>query len=122
MINGLMEVIVYVQHMDAQVRFYRDILGFKVRFPSDLTDYSNEYWVELETGACTLALHGGGSGHAGEETAKLVFGVNDIEVARQMLLAKGVAASEIRSPAPGIMVVDAFDPEHNPFSLESRNN
>ncbi len=122
MIKGLIEVIVYVKHMDAQVRFYRDILGLKVRFPAGLVDYSSEFWVELETGSCTLALHSGRSEDIGTQIPKLVFGVDDIQAARQMLLTKGVAASEVRSPAPGILVVDAFDPELNPFSLESHNH
>ena len=122
MIQGLIEVIVYVQQMDVQVRFYRDVLGLAVRFPTGLTDYTNEFWVEMETGSCTLALHGGGSGQTKAEIPKLVFGVADIEAARVMLLEKGVKASEVRSPAPGVMVVDALDAEGNPFSVESRSH
>ena len=108
--------------MDVQVRFYRDILGLKVRFPAGLPDYTNEFWVELETGSCTLALHGGGSGKIGTETPKLVFGVEDVAAARATLLDKGVKVSEVRSPAPDVMVVDALDAEGNPFSIESRNH
>jgi catechol 2,3-dioxygenase-like lactoylglutathione lyase family enzyme len=122
MINGLIEIIVYVQQMDVQVRFYRDVLGLTVRSPAGLTDYTNEFWVELETGSCTLALHGGGHGQTGAEIPKLVFGVVDIEAARIMLLEKGVTASEVRSPAPGVMVVDALDAEGNPFSVESHGH
>ncbi|MCA0456798.1 MAG: VOC family protein [Chloroflexi bacterium] len=119
MINGLIEVIVYVRDMDKQVRFYRDVLGLAVRSPADLHDYSNEYWVELETGACTVALHGGGSGKHDADTPKIVFAVTDIHAARGVLIGRGVAASEVRSPAPGIKVVDAADAEGNPFSLEA---
>ena len=96
MINGLIEIIVYVRQMDAQVRFYRDVLGLSVRFPAGLSDYTNEFWVELDTGSCTLALHGGGTEKTGAEIPKLVFGVDDIEAARLMLLNKGVSASEVR--------------------------
>ena len=122
MIQGLIEIIVYVRQMDVQVRFYRDVLGLTVRSPTGLTDYTNEFWVELETGSCTLALHGGDTGQGGKEIPKLVFGVEDIEAARAMLLEKGVKASEVRSPAPGVMVVDALDAEGNPFSVESHSH
>ena len=59
-IGPMIEVIVYVEDMDAQVRFYRDILGLSISYPKGLIDYSNQMWVTFETGACELALHGGG--------------------------------------------------------------
>ena len=119
MINGLIEIIVYVQDMDRQVRFYRDVLGLTVRSPVGLNNYSNEFWVEIETGACMLALHGGGTGKHDQQTPKIVFGVADIVAARALLVERGVKVSEVRSPAPHIKVVDALDAEGNPFSLES---
>ena len=39
---------------------------------------------------------------------------------RDRLLAAGVEVTEIREPAPAIRVCDAFDPDGNRFSLESR--
>jgi lactoylglutathione lyase len=44
---------VTVSDMDRAVKFYRDALGFTLRFQS-------EGWTEFETGGTTLALHGGG--------------------------------------------------------------
>ena len=59
-VGELMEVILYVQDMSAQVAFYRGVLGLAVRQPQGVQDFSQVYWTELETGACVLALHAGG--------------------------------------------------------------
>jgi catechol 2,3-dioxygenase-like lactoylglutathione lyase family enzyme len=119
MINGLIEVILYVQDMAAQVAFYRDTLGLDVLYPQGLTDFSSEYWVTLDTGACVLALHGGGQGRLGQDTPKIVFGVDDIHNARTLLIERGLELGEVRPAAPGVWVCDGFDPEGNPISIES---
>jgi predicted enzyme related to lactoylglutathione lyase len=121
MVGPLMEIIIYVSNMETQVRFYRDILGLKVAQPVGMSDYSQQYWVEFDTGACTLALHGGGAMRFGDDAPKFVFQVDDTAVARENLFAKGVQVSDIRSPAPGVSVVDGWDPEGNRFSLECRS-
>ena len=64
-----MEVILYVEDMDAQVSFYRDKLGLNVKSPQDTENYSEEFWVELDSGPCTLALHAGGKRRFGEVLA-----------------------------------------------------
>ena len=79
------------------------------------------YWVELETGACTLALQAGGQRGFGADAPKIVFGVTDVAALRDELLLKGVLMGEIRSPGAGIMVCDGIDPEGNQFSVESRD-
>jgi predicted enzyme related to lactoylglutathione lyase len=113
--SGLIEVILYVQDMDAQVAFYRDNFGLRVLFPAEETDYDQEYWVTFATGACTLALR------LGQDTPKIVFGVADIDAARSDLLSRGVKVGEVRPAAPGVWVCDGFDPEGNPFSIESHD-
>ena len=118
MIVDLMEVILYVEDMNKQVAFYRDSMGLKVKEPKSIADFKHVYWVELETGACTLVLHGGGRRRLGADTPKIVFRVADIEAARRELLARGVQVGEVRSPAPGVQVCDGKDPEGNPFSIE----
>ena len=89
--KGLIEVILYVIDMDAQVRFYRDIFGLDVHYPAGLSDYRQEFWVTLDTGQCLLALHAGGLGRLGADTPKIVFGVEDIHAARRHLVEHGVA-------------------------------
>lgn len=117
MIAGLTEVILYVGDMAEAVAFYRDRLGLKIVDPH-CEDYSQEYWVVLDTGACRLCLHGGGEHRQGADAPKIVFRVEDVETARTHFLDRGVALSEVRSPAPGVLVCDGVDPSGNPFSIE----
>ncbi len=116
----LMEVILYVHDMQAQVSFYRDKLGLNVKEPQGVQDYGGVYWVEFDTGACTLGLHGGGERRMGKDAPKVVFRVADIEAARNALLERDVALSEVRSPAPDVFVCDGVGPEGNRFSIEKR--
>jgi predicted enzyme related to lactoylglutathione lyase len=117
--RGLIEIIVYVQDMNAQVAFYRDNFGLQVTYPAGLAEYGKEFWVTLDSGACLLALHAGGKQRLGEDAPKLVFGVDDIHIARDELLGRGVKVGEARSPAPGVWVCDGLDPEGNKFSIEA---
>lgn len=116
--TGVIEVILYVKDMQQQVTFYRDRLELPLLFPTGLADYSNAMWVVFDTGACKLALHGGGEHRLGQDTPMIVFGVEDIVVARATLLARGVQLQEIFSAAPGVRVCHGFDPEGNPIALE----
>lgn len=120
-IGELMEIILYVEDMNRQLSFYRDQLGFKVVNPQESADYGKEFWVELDTGSCSLALHAGGKGRFGADAPKFVFRVKDILAARQELLNLEVELGEIRSAAPGVWVCDGADPEGNKFSIESND-
>ncbi|QDG51781.1 hypothetical protein FIV42_13805 [Persicimonas caeni] len=119
-LGPLSEIILYVEDMESQVAFYRDVLGLAVTYPAECDSYADQHWVTFDTGACSLALHGGGSQSQGKDAPKFVFDVDDIAEARQELLDHGVRVGEVRSPAPGVDVVDARDPEGNAFSIESR--
>jgi membrane protease YdiL (CAAX protease family)/catechol 2,3-dioxygenase-like lactoylglutathione lyase family enzyme len=118
----LMKVILYVQDMNAQVAFYRDILGLAVREPDGVNDFRDFYWVEFSTGPCSLILHAGGKGHIDEDTPKIVFRVIDIRTSRATLLEKGVKMGETRSTESGVQMCEGRDPEGNAFSLESGEN
>ena len=120
-IGDLMEIIIYVEDMNRQVSFYRDQLGFKVVTPQESGDYRKEFWVELDTGLCSLALHAGGKKRFGEDAPKFVFRVQDILAARMQLINQQVEMGEIRSAAPGVWVCDGADPEGNKFSIESHD-
>jgi catechol 2,3-dioxygenase-like lactoylglutathione lyase family enzyme len=117
-IGNLIEVILYVEDMARAVAFYRDRLGLPVVYPT-VPDYAGEMWVVLSTGSCKLCLHGGAEGKRGTDAPKIVFGVADIHNARATLTDRGVALSEVRNPAPGVLVCDGSDPDGNPFSIES---
>lgn len=119
-IGRLSEIILYVTDMEAQVRFYRDVMGLAVSYPTGLESYAGEFWVTFDSGPCVLALHGGGRGRIGEDTPKIVFAVEDIVAARATLVARGVRMEQMREAAPGVRVVDGRDPEGHPFSIEER--
>jgi catechol 2,3-dioxygenase-like lactoylglutathione lyase family enzyme len=116
----LMEVILYVRDMETQVSFYRDVLGIPVKGPAGVQDFGELVWVELDTGSCTLALHGGGDGRFGTDAPKVVFRVSDVAASRARLVEVGVTMGDVRSAGPGIQVCDGQDPEGNQFSIESR--
>ena len=118
-VGAMMEVILYVEDMNAQVAFYRDKLGLNVKSPPDTEDYSEVFWVELDSGPCTLALHAGGKRRFGEDAPKFVFNVGDILAVRQALVDQDIPMDEVRSAAPGVWVCDGVDPEGNKFSIES---
>ncbi|MEM7131314.1 MAG: VOC family protein [Chloroflexota bacterium] len=120
MLKGISEIILYVQDMNAQVTFYRDILKLPIAYPPGLDNYSEEFWVVFDTGVCKLALHGGGKKRFGDDAPKFVFDTGDVSSTRQYLIDHGVTVGKIRSPAPGVTVCDAVDPEGNYFSIECR--
>jgi predicted enzyme related to lactoylglutathione lyase len=119
-LGPIIEVILYVKDMDAQVAFYRDTLGLSLSYPQDLESYEDQMWVTLDTSGCVLALHGGGKRDLGSDAPKFVFKVENVERARQSLLSRGVKMGEVRSAAPGVSICDGADPEGNKFSIESQ--
>ena len=116
----LSEVVLRVQDMQKQVEFYGELLGLDVIAPAELSDYSGETWVELDTGACRLCLHAGGNRQYGTDAPRIVFEIEAIEAAHDALLDMGVDLDELRSPVPGVTVCDGRDPEGNAFSLERK--
>ena len=121
-LEGLMEVIMHVKDMNAQVMFYRDRLGIKLTYPKNVVDFTSENWVTFETGSCIFVLHSGGRVRTGERPShRIVFRVKDIKRAREELLNRGVSLSEVRSAAPGVWVVDGRDPEGNVYAIESHD-
>lgn len=120
MLGELIEVILYVEDMKRQVKFYHEVLGLVPYLPVDPEKAARAPWVEFETGHCKLCLHKGGKGRLGEDAGRLVFRVKDVAEAREMLMEKGVNMGEIQSFDDGIEVADGFDPEGNRFSIEAR--
>lgn len=121
LLGDLSEIIVYVTDMQAMVAFYRDALGLSINWPADRDDYGQEFWVEFRTGACSLALHGGGRGPRTEGETRFGFSVSDAAATREWLLQRGVKCGEVRSPAPGVVVVDFWDPEGTMLFIEQRS-
>jgi catechol 2,3-dioxygenase-like lactoylglutathione lyase family enzyme len=118
-LGALFEVVIYVRDMAAQVAFYRDTLGLYLSWPPGLADYSTEHWVTFDTGGAVLALHSGGEAVAGT-APRFGFSVVDIHSACTELLARGVQCGEVRTAAPGILILDCTDPEGHGFFLDQR--
>lgn len=105
-------VMVVVTDMARSVEFYRDKLGLKLKFDSP-------EWTEFETGATTLALHGGGESgerlrgkkRAGKCT--IGFNVENLDQAYNELKSRGVTF--IMEPqareGEGIRLAVAVDPD-----------
>ena len=124
-IDGLLQVILNVHDMNRQVAFYRDVLGLVMLYPGGVGedfDFSNEYFVRFDTGSGWIALHAGRKQPNNGEEPRISFAARDLDAARGYLLGNGVSVGEIRSPAPGVQVLDARDPEGNVFHLETHDH
>jgi lactoylglutathione lyase len=113
-------VMVTVSDMTRSVRFYRDKLGIPLRFESP-------DWTEFETGATTLALHGGGkTGAKSSEpiagTSSIGFYVEDLDQKYYELKAKGVVfvMPPTRREEERIRLAVCIDPDGLPISIAER--
>ncbi|NJR14388.1 MAG: hypothetical protein HC785_00930 [Calothrix sp. CSU_2_0] len=115
--QGLTKTILYVHDMARQINFYCDKLDLTIKSPPGLDNYSDQVWVELATGECTLVLHYNGEKQFGEDRTKLAFSVEDIETAYKILCDRGVELGAIRDTPPNLKVASGVDPEGNPFAI-----
>ena len=115
--QGLTRAILYIQDMDTQVSFYRDVLDLTVKYPTGLTSYHTASWVEFETGECCLVLHVSRDKQLGHDRPKLAFSVSNVGLAHTLLTQRGAKLSPIQSRVDGFKVADGVDPEGNPFSI-----
>lgn len=119
---SLFQLIVNVRDMNAQVTFYRDVLGLSVVYPTDKSDYSRESFVRLQSDRIFLALHSGRQSTHNQDEPRMSFLSGDLVGMQKKLKQIGVdVADVIRTPAPGVRVLDARDPEGNAFHLESHD-
>ncbi len=119
-IESNIEIILYVRKMSAEVRFYRDVLGLPLRYPKGLVDYSAEMWVEFSIGDATMALHGGAEGHP-QNDHEIVFIVENVAQAREMIIKTGIEMGEIRPLEDGAPISTGRDPDGHRFSIRSRS-
>lgn len=112
------QVILYVDDMDSEVQFYRDTLGFSVRFPKGVDNYNNHMWVELDTGECILALHAGEPDKPNGKQ-ELIFTVKDLADAHKALMDAGIEMSDIRKLEDGAFITTGLDPAGHRFSVRS---
>ena len=120
MFNQIDYTMVIVSDMRRSVEFYRDKLGIPLKFESP-------DWTEFQTGATTLALHGGGvlqkglgddqSKHAG--TCSIGFNVEDLDKTYNELKAKGInfVMPPTQREGEGIKLAVCIDPDGLPISF-----
>jgi lactoylglutathione lyase len=112
---------VVVSDMDRAVEFYRDRLGIPLKFQSP-------DWTEFQTGATTLALHGGGvtptGPPAGDPTKQagscsIGFNVEDVDKTYEELKAKGIrfVMPPTQREGEGIKLAVCIDPDGLPIAF-----
>jgi lactoylglutathione lyase len=119
MFNKVDYVMVTVSDMGRSVEFYRDKLGVPLKFESP-------DWTEFQTGATTLALHGGGkpqppSSDFGPKAGACSIGFNvpNLDQAYEELKAKGVrfVMPPKLQEGEGIKLAVCIDPDGLPVSF-----
>lgn len=113
-----METILYIHNMNDEVRFYRDVLGLSILYPTDLEDYSGEMWVEFECGDAMLALHGG-AGRVPDDLHEIVFWVEDAGRAREEIMSAGIHMNPVRDLEDGALIAEGSDPNGHRFAIRS---
>lgn len=116
--NTVIEIILYVRNMNAEVLFYRDVLRLPLRYPKGLKDYSDEMWVEFSVGNSTLALHSG-AGSEPRDDHEIVFMVDNVAQARERIIEAGTEMGEIRPLEDGSPISEGKDPDGHRFSIRS---
>jgi lactoylglutathione lyase len=112
---------VVVSDMDKSVEFYRDKLGIPLKFQSP-------EWTEFQTGATTLALHGGGVARTGPPAGdpskqagacSIGFNVENVDETYAQLQAKGIrfVMPPTQREDEGIKLAVAIDPDGLPISF-----
>jgi lactoylglutathione lyase len=112
---------IVVSNMDRSLEFYRDKLGIPLKFQSP-------EWTEFDTGATTLALHGGGvpddrppSGDPSKRAGacSIGFNVENVDKTYEELQAKGIrfVMPPTQRENEGIRLAVALDPDGLPVSF-----
>ena len=120
MFTQLDYTLVIVSDMARSVELYRDKLGIPLKFQSP-------DWTEFQTGATTLALHGGGVSQQTPEgdrskiagTCSIGFNVEDVDKTYKELQAKGInfVMPPSQREGEGIKLAVCIDPDGLPISF-----
>lgn len=114
---NLYQIIIVAWNVKRVAEFYRDIVGFKVTYPSPERDLENENWIAFDAGGVTLAIHGGGDIRC-SGAVLLSVRVVDLEFTYWDLKKRGVDIQPPREVSPGVRAAKARDPEGNVLSFE----
>lgn len=112
----LSRIIVFAADLKLLGAFYRDVLGLT---PKPMPD-DPRTWLEFHAGACSIALHNGGSSEQSGCTPKIVFYTADVKATRDALNARGGAFGRIVKTEL-FEFCNGTDPEGNALSISSRS-
>lgn len=100
------KTLLYVQEMSRAIRFYRDVMGLKVKLESP-------GWSEVVRGDTIIGLHAGGDGT--QTNMPLSFQVADLDSALQEIQRGGGKIVDLPESRPGepIRLARFADPEGN---------
>ena len=107
----LVHVISFVDDLEGAIAFYRDVLGFKLRF-------SSPGWVEFETGSTSFALHPA-TPEVPAGTVKLGVRVESLDAFRATLAQQGLAFTREPEVVHGIRLAEFRGPSGAPVSVSA---
>jgi predicted enzyme related to lactoylglutathione lyase len=111
--NGGLTCVVPVEDPAAAERWYLETLGFTRLFAME-----DGSFIELHSPVDRVTIGLGRSDGAGADGVTLTFGVKDIDHARRMIEAKGVAFTGPTEEIPGVVRLATFaDPDGNRIML-----
>jgi hypothetical protein len=107
-------VVLFVRRWEESLRFYEQALGLEP------TSAPRRGWAEFRAGSIALCLQEGrASDVPTEEVCKVGWKTDDLEGARERLIAAGVWVDEPR-PFGALRILDFYDPDDNALFLEGR--
>jgi catechol 2,3-dioxygenase-like lactoylglutathione lyase family enzyme len=107
------------------ILFVRDVPGvaafYQRHFGLQPIDSDEDGWLELAAVGCNLALHRATttSRERGRSSAKIVFAVSNVHIAKEDLAKGGLKFGKVHE-ANGFAFANARDPEGNPIQISSR--
>ena len=114
--------IIFVSDMTRSVAFYRDVLGFSLKFEST-------HWAEFATGGATLALHlsdepiSQGPGEEPPGHCRPGFQVPNLDIFHQRMVENNVPCNQKPKAVFGARMAQYVDPDGLIFSVgESRHD
>jgi predicted enzyme related to lactoylglutathione lyase len=117
MVKDLAFVAYSVSDLPRAVAFYRDVVGLR---PGQAF---GEHWAEFDIGSTAFGVGNGTPlGFIPGKSTGAMFEVDDIEAARERLIAGGAGNVSDVNDFPNCRSVFASDPEGNRFGLHQRSS
>ena len=112
-LKGINHTTYNVKDKDAALKWYQEVLGIK-QIPK-MVNSDHLYWLQLPSGAMVHIIENPDAPSAPSHHA--AFEVDDIEAAREALMAKGVEATDISVRNDGQKAFYINDPDGNRIEL-----